>query len=84
MSETTRTVKLKFLTADDENINLSLKYASEDMLDEEEGPARVRAVVTSVTLHQPFIASISKCESAEVVETTTTPIAFEQDEENGD
>lgn len=70
-----RTLKIKFITEDGSNFNVSMNYAAENLA-EAEGAAKVKAAADLILEKQPFAVVLLSCDSAELVESTSTEIAL--------
>ena len=71
-----KTVKIKFVTEAGKNFYVSMDYAAPS-LTEPEGAAKVQTA-DLILEKQPFAAVLLSCESAELIDRTSTPIEISQ------
>ena len=72
-----KTVKMKFITEAGKNFYVSMDYAA-PALAETEGAAKVQAAADLILEKQPFAVILVSCESAELIDRTSTPIEISQ------
>lgn len=70
-----KTVKLKFITETGKSFYVSMDYAA-PTLAEPEGVAKVQAAVDLILEQQPFAVVLESCETAELIDRTSTEIAL--------
>ena len=70
-----KTVKLKFITETGKSFYVSMDYAAPS-LTEPEGAAKVQTAADLILEKQPFAAVLLSCESAELIDRTSTEIAL--------
>ena len=72
-----KTVKIKFVSEAGKNFYVSMDYAAPS-LTEPEGAAKVQTAADLILEKQPFAAVLLSCESAELIDRTSTPIEISQ------
>ena len=70
-----KTVKLKFITETGKSFYVSMDYAAPTLV-EPEGAAKVQAAVDLILEQQPFAVVLESCETAELIDRTSTEIAL--------
>ncbi|OUO93446.1 DUF2922 family protein [Cloacibacillus sp. An23] len=68
-----KTVKIKFVTDAGKSFYVSMDYAAPTLADPE-GAAKVQAAVELILEQQPFAVVLASCESAELIDRTSTAI----------
>ncbi len=68
-----KTVKMKFITETGKSFYISMDYAA-PTLAEPEGAAKVQAAVDLILEQQPFAVTLVSCETAELIDRTSTEI----------
>ena len=75
-TETTKKLKMKFITDSGENFNVNLNYIKPNLA-EGEGATLVNNAMNSIMTNQPFDRVLVGKNGAEIVETTTTDVVFD-------
>lgn len=79
MAETTmKKISIVFVTETGKSFTLSMNYAA-PTLAEPEGAQKVQALVDFILENQPFAITLSACEGAELISTTTADIELTPD-----
>ncbi|WP_303146853.1 DUF2922 family protein [uncultured Cloacibacillus sp.] len=68
-----KTVKMKFITETGKSFYISMDYAAPTLADPE-GAAKVQAAVDLILEQQPFAVTLVSCETAELIDRTSTAI----------
>ena len=68
-----KTVKMKFITETGKSFYISMDYVA-PTLAEPEGAAKVQAAVDLILEQQPFAVTLVSCETAELIDRTSTEI----------
>ena len=68
-----KTIRMKFITEAGKNFFVSMDYAAPE-LSGTEGAAKVQAAAELILEQQPFDVTLVSCESAELIERTSTEI----------